>query len=127
MTKRHVLFVDDDMISRIVNCSILREYVFSILEASSFSEACRMIERTSELAALVTDIDLGSDDDGFEVARRARATHPDLPVIYMSGTDFARFDHEGVQDSRFVPKPFDPNQIARALDDVSRPEPARAI
>jgi hypothetical protein len=37
------------------------------------------------IRALVTDIDLGgSSPTGWDVARRARELHPELPVVYLS-------------------------------------------
>ena len=119
MSKQPILFVDDDLISRLLNGAILRESGFEVLEARSFAEACRVIDQHPDLLALVTDIDLGAAaGDGFEVARRARAARADVPVIYISGTEFPRYAREGVADSRFVPKPFQPSQIVRALDDA---------
>jgi CheY-like chemotaxis protein len=119
MGNHPILFVDDDLISRLLNCAILRECGFCVLEASTYAEACKLVEGCPKLGALVTDIDLGGEDDGFEIARRARAVDPDLPVVYISGTELARYAHEGVKESRFVPKPFDACQIARALEDLS--------
>jgi CheY-like chemotaxis protein len=118
MSKQPVLFVDDDLISRLLNGAILRDSGFEVLEAQSFAEACRAIDQHPDLLALVTDIDLGPGEDGFEVARRARAAHPGLPVVYISGTDLPRYAREGVADSRFIPKPFQPPQLVRALDDA---------
>ena len=118
MCNRPVLFVDDDLISRLLNCAILRESGFVVVEARSYAEACSAIERNPQLSALVTDIDLGAGPDGFEIARQARLAAPQLPVIYMSGTEHQRYDKEGVRDSCFIAKPFQPAQIVRALDDA---------
>lgn len=121
-----VLFVDDDLISRLLNCAVLRESGFDVIEARSYAEACAEIERRPRLAALVTDIDLGGGPDGFEIARRARLADPQVPVVYMSGTDLRRYASEGVNNSRFIPKPFGPDQVVKALDDATPPAPASA-
>jgi CheY-like chemotaxis protein len=121
-----VLFVDDDFISRLLNCAVLRESGFDVIEAGSYAEACAEIERRPRLAALVTDIELGVGPDGFEIARRARLANPEVPVVYMSGTDLRRYASEGVNNSRFIPKPFDPDQVVKALDDAAPPAPASA-
>jgi CheY-like chemotaxis protein len=121
-----VLFVDDDLISRLLNCAVLRESGFDVIEASSYAEACAAIERSPRLAALVTDIELGVGPDGFEIARRARLANPEVAVVYMSGTELRRYAREGVDNSRFIPKPFGPDQVVKALDDATPPTPASA-
>jgi CheY-like chemotaxis protein len=116
-----VLFVDDDLLAHLLHCAVLRESGFNVVEARSYVEACAEIERRPRLAALVTDIDLGAGPDGFEIARQARLANPGVPVVYMSGTDLRRYASEGVNDSRFIPKPFDPEQLVKALDDATSP------
>jgi CheY-like chemotaxis protein len=119
-----VLFVDDDFISRLLNCAVLRESGFDVIEASSYAEACAEIERHPRLGALVTDIELGVGPDGFAIARRARLADPEVPVVYMSGTELRRYAREGVDNSRFIPKPFEPDQVVKALDDATLVAPA---
>jgi CheY-like chemotaxis protein len=116
MCNEPILFVDDDLISRLLNCAVLRESGFDVVEARSSGEASRMIESRAMFAALVIDVDIG-DSDGFRLAHRAREMNPELAVVYLAGTDLARNRHEGVQGSCFVPRPFDAEQIVRALDD----------
>ena len=126
MCNEPVLFVDDDLISRLLNCAVLRESGFNVVEAGSYAEACAEIERSPRLAALVTDIELGLGPDGFEIARRARLADPEVPVVYMSGTELSRYASEGVGNSRFIPKPFGPEQVVKALDDATPLAPASA-
>jgi CheY-like chemotaxis protein len=114
-----VLFVDDDLISHLLNCAVLRESGFNVVEVRSYAEACAEIDRRPRLAALVTDIQLGVGPDGFEIARRARLADPQVAVVYMSGTELPRYASEGVNNSRFIPKPFGPDQLVRALDDAT--------
>ena len=121
-----VLFVDDDLIARLLNCAVLRESGFNVVEAGSYDEACAELERYPRLAALVTDVDLGAGPDGFEIARLARFANPDVSVVYMSGTELRRYASEGVDNSRFIPKPFSPDQVVRALDDATPLAPASA-
>lgn len=122
-----VLFVDDDLISHLLNCAVLRESGFNVVEAMSYAEACAEIKRRPRLAALVTDIELGVGPDGFEIARQARLTNPEVAVVYMSGTELRRYAHEGVNNSRFIPKPFGPEQLVKALDDATAPPAALGL
>jgi CheY-like chemotaxis protein len=125
MSNDPILFVDGDLTSRLLNCAVLRECGFHVLEARSYAEACRLIQEHPRLTALVTSVDLASEADGFDVSRCARAANAYVPVVYLSGADVPRYVAEGVSGSRFIPRPFDPDQIVRTLDDAAPLEPAR--
>jgi CheY-like chemotaxis protein len=71
------------------------------------------------MTALLTDVDLGSGPDGFDVARHARTLYRRLPVVFVSGTMAAHHAANGVVNSAFVAKPFLPHQIMAALIRVS--------
>jgi CheY-like chemotaxis protein len=118
MPRGRILFVDDNFICSFENCEFLREEGFSVLPVYSAPAAFEHINRHPVLAALVTDIDLGPGDDGFAVARWARAAHPDLPVVFISGTAAGRHAAEGVGGSEFVAKPCHPQQVVDALSRV---------
>ena len=124
MPKSNMLFVDDDFWGHLENCQFLRDQGFHIVEAYTASEACAAIGGSTRLSALVTDIELGGSVDGYELARRARAANPTVPVVYMSGTSTARHHAEGVARSEFISKPFHPQQIVEALDRATGPAAA---
>jgi DNA-binding NtrC family response regulator len=119
-----ILFIDDDLISRLLNGAVLREAGFEVIEARSPAEACRIIASGAVFAAVVIDVDIG-EGGGFALARHARQMNPQIAVVYMTGTDVPRYVHEGVQQSSFVPRPFQPDQIVRALDDAAPVLPDR--
>jgi DNA-binding NtrC family response regulator len=119
-----VLFVDDDLISRLLNCAVLRESGFDVIEARSPAEADGIIESRAIFAALVIDADLG-DLDGLRLARRAREVNPELAVVYMCDEDLSEYALGGVQGSCFVPRPFNADQIVRALDEAAPCLPTR--
>ena len=124
MSEKPILFVDDDMISNLENCKFLREDGFTVDEASKATMAFDAIDRHGQLAALVTDIDLGPGADGFGVARHARATYPHLPVVFISGMEGHPHPAEGVAGSEFVAKPFHPLRVVEALGREMRLEAA---
>jgi len=125
MSNDPILFVDDDLISRLLNCAVLRECGFDVLEARSYAEACRLIDEHPCLTALVTSLDLASQANGFDVSRCARAANAHIPVVYLSGADVERHGMLGVSGSRFIPRPFDPYQIVATLDDAAPLAPVR--
>jgi CheY-like chemotaxis protein len=115
MHQFRVLLVEDDFASSMDCCEFLRTGGMVVIEADCATDAIEILDRAERISALVTDIDLGPGDDGFEVARRARATHPDMPVVYISGAEGRRHEAEGVKGSIFVAKPLHPRQILEAL------------
>ena len=65
---------------------------------------------------LVLDIKLGTDGiKGWDVARRARAVNPALPVVYITGGNADEWSVHGVPDSILLNKPFAPAQLVTAV------------
>ena len=118
MTDPFVLFVDDSRMCSLITCEILRDHGFNVLETHSAEEAYAALAGPAVLVALVTDVDLGEGDNGFDIARRARTLRPMLPVVYVSGSDPARHPAEGVVGSEFIAKPFRRQRIIEALTRV---------
>ena len=65
----------------------------------------------SQYRAVVTDINLVGQLDGWEVARAARENEPAMPVIYMTGTHGEEWASKGVPNSVLLAKPFAPAQL----------------
>jgi CheY-like chemotaxis protein len=67
--------------------------------------------------ALVTDVNLRGDLNGWEVARQIREKEPSLPVIYMTAyaEDWAS---QGVPNNVLIPKPYVPAQLVTALSNL---------
>ncbi len=116
MTNLRILFVEDNRLSSMISCAVLRDAGYDVVEAFDAQEAATIIDQNAGLAALVTDINLGRGEDGFDVARRARLAYPRLPVVYISAASGARVPLEGVDPSEFVGKPYHPQCLMDALD-----------
>ncbi|CAN5476251.1 response regulator [soil metagenome] len=116
MTIARILFVEDNRISSLLNCLVLRDVGYEVVEAFCAEEALEIIDKHEPLAALITDINLGAGGDGFDVARCARTAYPHLPVVYISAAAAARFAQEGVECSEFIDKPFHPSRMVEALE-----------
>ena len=115
MTGARVLVVDDEPLIADLVCTVLEDEGYELVCLSSAQDAVREIELHDNFDAVITDIDLGSSIDGFEIARRARAARPDTMVIYISGAAAARVAGERVAGAKFVGKPFTPFKIAEIL------------
>jgi DNA-binding response OmpR family regulator len=67
----------------------------------------------------VIDIKLGKDRiTGWDVARRARAVNPSLPVIYITGAGEEEWAVQGVPGSVLLTKPFAAAQLVAAVSQL---------
>ncbi|WP_349631424.1 response regulator [Bradyrhizobium sp. BR 10289] len=84
---------------------------------SSGEEAITVfIARGKHHKALVTDVYLAGALSGWDLARRMREKHPDIPVVYMmAGADLALWKSQGVPNSLLLEKPFPPERLVAAL------------
>ena len=110
-----ILLVEDEPLLREVTSEDLESLGFEVECARDGDEAIEILAQRT-FAALITDIRMPGAVDGWEVARRAREQHPDLPVIYLSG--YSDPASEPVEDARLVQKPYRIGDISRALGEL---------
>jgi DNA-binding response OmpR family regulator len=111
-----VLYVEDDPAVMDLGVGALEDGGFGVVGVGSGAEALRELDRTDvTFKALVTDIDLPGEINGWEVARRARERHPELPVIYVSGGGADEWAAQGVPNSVMLEKPFALAQLVVAV------------
>ena len=80
-----VLLVEDETAVREMASRVLQEYGYAVIEASDGREALGLLEQSDgRIRLLVTDVVMPGMN-GRELARRAQALSPGLPVLYMSG------------------------------------------
>lgn len=79
-----ILVVDDEAAVREVVSEVLRQAGFRALAAESGPEALRVLERTSQVDLLFTDIRMPGMD-GFELAEAAQKLRPGLNVLFTTG------------------------------------------
>ncbi|TAJ91736.1 MAG: response regulator [Reyranella sp.] len=92
---------------------------YAVLLAATAEEAMAALDAQGEaVRALVTDIKLGSSTTGWDVARHARELKPEMPVVYMTGSESNDWPVLGVPNSILVPKPFAPAQVITAVSQL---------
>jgi CheY-like chemotaxis protein len=120
---RYGLVVDDDASVCAIICEALGAAGWSVEHVSTDGEAHARIPRLPTLDALVLDVNLGHGTTGFDVARFARQVIPGVAVLYISGAVSENsFKTFGVPGSRFLAKPFTPDELADALSRLQRSE-----
>lgn len=110
-----VLLVEDEALISLMVSEALSEGGFEVHEVSNADEALQYIGGGGPIDVLFTDINLPGRMNGAELAQRARALKPGLPVVYASGR-YSGDDLPGrVPRSVFVTKPYDPDALCAVL------------
>ena len=112
-----ILLVEDNDAVRPVVAEALREYGYSVLEASSGAEAIRIVgELGDEIDLLFTDIVM-SGMNGRELAERLTAQQPALRVLYTSGYPADAFVRPDIEGGRagYIEKPYAPDELATRI------------
>lgn len=111
-----LLYVEDELLLHTVLEAGLNDAGFGLVVASSGEDGLRILrDRPSDIAGLITDVNLGPGIDGWEVARQARELNPTIPVIYVSGKDGHDWSAKGVPQSVMIAKPFAVAQVVVAM------------
>jgi CheY-like chemotaxis protein len=110
-----VLAVDDDDAVRTTTADILRGLGYGVVQAASGEAALELLHQDGMIDVLLTDVVMPGMS-GAELARRARSSHPRLPIVFISG--YA--DPEGVAGDTLlhplVRKPFRPFELRRQVE-----------
>lgn len=111
-----LLYVEDEVLLQEVLIAALTDAGYEVLAVTTGDEGIETLQsRSGELRGLITDINLGTGPDGWDVARRARELTSGLPVLYVSGASHQDWTSKGVPDSVMIIKPFAPAQIVVAI------------
>jgi len=113
-----ILLVEDDKQVRKMAKSALCLFGYEVLEASNGVEAIRIWEREgARVNLLFTDIVMPEGLTGLDLAQRLRQSRPSLKVIISSGysAELLQQNGERLGAVRFLPKPYDPPTLARAV------------
>jgi DNA-binding response OmpR family regulator len=98
-----VLVVEDDEAQRCITVDWLTAHGLRCATAQSVAEALRALEQTS-FALMI--LDWGLDRCGREVLQHAKASHPQMPVVVLSGQPYdVRTDAIVAQADAFLVKP----------------------
>jgi DNA-binding response OmpR family regulator len=111
-----LLLVEDEPLIADVLEHTLTKNGYDVVKSQSGSEALREIEAdTSRFRAIITDIRLGDEVDGWAVAQRAREIVPRMPIVYMSASAAHDWTSKGVPGSFMLVKPFAPAQLVTVV------------
>jgi CheY-like chemotaxis protein len=112
-----VLVAEDDPLVRRYVRRTLSAMDFEVLEAPDGHGAAECLARHPEIDLLLSDVVMPGGVDGPELARRARAGRPELPVVLMSGYAEYAIDAPGEPDpnTHRLSKPFRRQELVDKL------------
>jgi CheY-like chemotaxis protein len=109
-----VLVVDDDPLVQLDLADWLRDHGLTVLTADNVDEAISVLNSRSDIASIVTDIQMPGLMDGIQLAHHAADHWPPIKIIVMSGLcETALCDLP--PGSWFLPKPIDRSKLWEAL------------
>ena len=80
-----VLVIDDEPTIRMLVAEVLAESGYAVIEAPDGPAGLKVLESNARIDLLITDVGLPGGMNGRQVADAARATRPDLKVLFITG------------------------------------------
>ena len=118
-----ILVVEDEMLPRMRAIDMVEDAGYTSVEAVDADEALAVLESRSDIALLLTDIQMPGSMDGLKLAHAVRKRWPPIKIILVSGQlKSANIDIPA--DSSFLEKPLEAKkilaQMRRLLGDAER-------
>jgi CheY-like chemotaxis protein len=111
-----ILLAEDEMLIRELAAEDLTEAGCEVVSVGSGDEALAVLAADVGFQLLFTDIRMPGEVDGIELARRAKALLPDLPVIYATGYDDPQMELSPRE--RCIRKPYLFDEVQRLLGEL---------
>jgi CheY-like chemotaxis protein len=115
-TGQQILLVDDDPVQLRLREAVLREAGFQVAIATSAEIALTLLTSASNplrVRVILTD-HLLPGATGAEFARKVRSSHPDMPIVVLTGMPGAEEEYEGVEVV-FLMKPVAPDELVTTV------------
>ncbi len=115
-----ILLVEDEAVVRAVAERALTRHGYTVLCAESGEEALEILRREGQVDLMVSDVVMPTMD-GPTTVRHARETHPDLPILFISGYAEEQLRKSiDIDNVAFLAKPFSVQQLAETVRDALR-------
>ncbi len=118
-----VLVVDDEPFVRMLVADVLDEAGFEVVEAPNAQVALKRLELAPDVQVLFTDINMPPGMNGLELAEQVAHRWPNhrwpkIGLVVSSGYE-RPCDDQIADGGVFVPKPFRPEDVVRAVQSVT--------
>ena len=107
------MVVEDEFLIRANAIDMIAAGGFDVVEAANAEEAISILESRNDIR-IFTDVHMPGSVDGLKLAHAVRDRWPPVKLIVTSGRSIIP-ESELPSGGRFVRKPYEPLEIARAL------------
>jgi two-component system cell cycle sensor histidine kinase/response regulator CckA len=112
-----LLVEDEDMVRTVAERALARQG-YKVLTAADGEQALEVLASGEAIDLMISDVVM-PNMDGPTMVGHARRTHPDLPVLFMSGYAEEQLRKSiDIANVAFLPKPFSVSQLAEAARDT---------
>jgi two-component system cell cycle sensor histidine kinase/response regulator CckA len=120
-----LLVEDEDMVRAVAERALTRQG-YKVLTANDGEQGLEVLAANDGIDLLISDVVM-PNMDGPAMVTQARQTHPQLPVLFMSGYAEEQLRKSiDIANVAFLPKPFSVSQLAEAARDALMMRPAAA-
>ena len=105
-----ILVVEDEMLLRMRAVDMVEDAGYTSVEAVDADEAVAILESRSDIALVLTDIQMPGSMDGLKLAHWVHERWPPIRIILVSG-QLKLSSIEIPADSRFFGKPLEAGEV----------------
>jgi DNA-binding NtrC family response regulator len=113
-----VLLVEDEPLVMRTTSDLLEDGGFRVIGATCYSEAVAAIEAQPDTAVLVTDISIGGEGDGVQLAQLVAERFPHVRILIVSGA-VRPAGGSYPSDAIFFTKPYAPGALLTIVRDCA--------
>ena len=115
-----ILVVEDEMLLRMRVVNMVEDAGYIPVEAVDADNALAILQSRSDIALLLTDIQMPGSMNGLELAHAVHDRWPPIKIILASG-QLKLSTTDIPPDSRFFGKPLSSDEIIAEMRDMLRP------
>ena len=113
-----LLLVEDEDMVRAVAQRALERQGYTVVTASDGEQGLERLRKDGPFDLVISDVVM-PNMDGPTMAQQIRQSHPDLPILFMSGYAEEQLRKSiDIPNMHFLPKPFSVKQIGEAAQDT---------
>lgn len=109
-----IIVVDDEALIRMHGASMLEDAGYSVVEAANADEAIAILEGTTDVRLLFSDVDMPGSMNGVALAEVVHARWPNVRLLLTSGHHHIA-NAQLPDDGRFIPKPYSQKAVVREV------------